>query len=103
MKTQIKKLVKSALFGVTVLGGAMFMQSFTESIPTVKQNEQMWGRLQNGAWVELNTPEEQSAPCNPDPEVCKAIYQQGFTPVTGAPSEPGHVSIVDEEGFIDLP
>ena len=31
MKTQIKNLVKSALFGVTVLGGAMVMQSFGEA------------------------------------------------------------------------
>lgn len=31
MKTQIKNLVKSALFGVTVLGGAIAMQSFGEA------------------------------------------------------------------------
>lgn len=30
MKTQIKNLVKSALLGVTVLGGAVAMQSFGE-------------------------------------------------------------------------
>lgn len=32
MKTQIKNLVKSALFGVTVLGGAMLTQSFGEKL-----------------------------------------------------------------------
>ncbi|PRD48034.1 hypothetical protein [Sphingobacterium haloxyli] len=37
MKTQIKKLVKSAVFGVTVLGGAVAMQSFGEAF-----QEQTW-------------------------------------------------------------
>lgn len=32
MKTQIKNLVKSALFGVAVLGGAVAMQSFGEAL-----------------------------------------------------------------------
>lgn len=100
---QIKKLVNTVLFGAAILGGAIAFQSFTTSIPKVKQNEQMWGRLQNGNWVRLNTPAEQSTPCEPDPEICKVIYQEGFTPTTGAPSEAGHVSVVQDEGYIDLP
>jgi|GEM_PF-1188835 len=39
MKTQVKKLVKSALFGITVLGGAMMMQSFGEAVKEEKLSQ----------------------------------------------------------------
>jgi hypothetical protein len=103
MKTQVKKLVKSALFGVTVLGGAMLMQSFNSSAPKLQQDEVMFGRDQDGNWHELETPAEQNLPCQLDNEVCKAVYLEGTAPITGTPSDPGFIRVEQNNGYIELP
>lgn len=56
MKTQLKKLVKSAMLGVAVLGGAVAMQSFGEKAPSLVEHQQMrfWGNI-NGQYQELSS------------------------------------------------
>ncbi|MBE8722023.1 hypothetical protein [Sphingobacterium pedocola] len=101
--TLIKKTTKTLVLGVALLGLAVGASSWASAKATLAQDETMWGRTQDGNWVELQTPEEQQADCNPDPNICKAVYLTGFTPTNGSASEPGFVRIEQNNGHIDLP
>jgi hypothetical protein len=101
--TLIKKTTKTLVLGVALLGLAVGASSWASAKATLAQDETMWGRTQDGNWVELQTPAEQNAPCIEDPNVCKAIYTNGFTPVTGTSADAGFVSTESDEGYVDLP
>lgn len=103
MKTTIKIDIKQLVLGIAVLGLAIGTSAFTTSMRTLAENEVMFGRTQNGTWVELETSAEQNAPCKEDNMVCKAIYLEGFSPITGTEADPGHVETISDEGYVDLP
>ena len=95
-KNKGKALVGALLLGLAVVGSA-----FTKA-PELKQNEVMFGRDQNGNWVQL-TSAQHDLPCFEDPNVCKAVYEEGYTPVTGTSADPGFVRDDGHKGYIVLP
>lgn len=103
MKTTIKINIKQLVLGITVLGLAIGVSAFTTSMRTLAENEVMFGRTQNGTWVELETPAEQNALCVEDEHTCKAVYETGYEPVDGTSADPGFIRIESPQGFIVLP
>ena len=86
MRTQIKNLVKSALFGVAVLGGAMLTQSFDENVKIEKATQPSPDVYVNtnsaGSYSKLDDPSDyNSLNCQSgSPENC--AWQRTATPGT---------------------
>lgn len=69
MKNQVKKLVKSALFGITVLGGAMMMQSFGEAVKEEKLSQLTDVYVNSSSSGDY---EKLSSPTDYDPQNCES-------------------------------
>lgn len=95
-KNKGKALVGALLLGLAVVGSA-----FTKA-PELKQNEEMYGRDQNGTWVKL-TPAQQTQACVPSSGPCKLVYEEGYAPVTGTDADEGFIRIEQNNGHLNLP
>jgi hypothetical protein len=65
-----------------------------------KQTDKLWGRTANG-WIEFSaTNPETNYECDPDPDICKALYEDGYMPVTGTDEDEGFISVEAEDGIL---
>lgn len=96
---KIMSILKSAnLFGVVaIVFVALMMVAFKPA--ELRQDEVMWGRQQNGTWIQID-PADYS--CNPSSGVCKAVYEEGQTPVTGTSADEGFVRVEQNNGYVIL-
>lgn len=81
MKKNIKNLVKSALFGVAVLGGAVAMQSFGEAEKVSQPSGDVYvNTSSSGSYSKLNSPSDYEG------SNCQALSQENCAWVrTAAP------------------
>ena len=98
MKNVLKKINVLGLVALFFAGGMAL--AFTPKTIELAPNEVMWGQTSDEGWVKLETPEQQDADCESHPQICKAIYADGFDPNDDL--EEGLIRNLDDEGYVEL-